>query len=65
MTDPGNEHQSAYQHQLLQQYNKNLITGVGGVLAGVIMLGYFYLPVYPVQQVLPVFAFITVIALNP
>jgi PAS domain S-box-containing protein len=64
MTDPGNEHQSAYQHQLLQQYNKNLITGVGGVLAGVIMLGYFYLPVYPVQQVLPVFAFITVIALT-
>lgn len=53
---------SAFLHQLLEQYNSNLLPGVAGVIAAAAFLTYFYIDFFPGTLVLIWFIFMLVMA---
>ena len=63
MREAGRNNHSSFHHQLLEQYNSNLMSGVAGVMVAVLLLGYYYSTLYPAHLILPVFSYLTVLAL--
>jgi len=64
MSEAGNKPLASFQHQLLEQYNKNLMSGVSGVVVAVALLGFYYSEYYPAYLVLPIFTYLLLLALS-
>ena len=58
------EANGAFLHQLLEQYNKNISTGVAGVLAGALVILYFFYDVFSNVLVISSFIYLVLLAVT-